>query len=104
MYPWLIFFAPHDATMGSLRMDKSTQEPCRGFVLEHDGKSLQLDVAQLGDNVVLKQGSMYMVVGEILTLPSGPYLQARVARNVDGMDVELFGSALQLQRRFVNQQ
>lgn len=63
-----------------------------------------LDVAQLGENVRLKKGSLYMVVGEILTLPSGPCLQARVARNVDGMDVELFGSALELHRRFELQQ
>jgi hypothetical protein len=72
-----------------------------GFALEHDGDILAMDVSQLGEDVRLKNGSMYMVIGEIITLPNGPCLQARVARNIDGMDLELFGQTLKLYRRFV---
>lgn len=81
----------------SVRMDAGA------WALEHEGERLALDVTQLGAHVLLKTGGLYMVIGEVLALPSGPFLQARVARNVDGMDVELFGAALKLQRSFLEQ-
>ena len=88
----------------SLRMNAGTGDSNRSFALEHDGERLLLDVALLGENVSLKPGSLYMVIGEIEMLPAGPCLQARVARNCDGMDVELFAAALKLHRRFEQQQ
>jgi hypothetical protein len=60
-------------------------------------------VTLLGEAVSLKTGSMYMVIGEVQELTNGPCLQARVVRNVDGMDVDLFSAALKLHRTFEQQ-
>jgi hypothetical protein len=79
------------------------QEKEHGFALEHAGKWLPLDVTLLGEAVSLKTGSMYMVIGEVQELTNGPCLQARVVRNVDGMDVDLFSAALKLHRNFEQQ-
>jgi hypothetical protein len=81
-------------------MDAGAHRPADRFVLEHEGARLQLDAALLGEDLPLKEGSLYMVIGEVRQGPSGPRLEARQARNVDGMDVELFGSALKLFRKF----
>ena len=78
------------------------QEREYGFALEHAGKRLPLDVTLLGEAVSLKTGSMYMVIGEVQELTQ-PCLQARVVRNVDGMDVDLFSAALKLHRNFEQQ-
>eukprot|EP00802_Teleaulax_amphioxeia_P011265 Tamp_11297.p3 GENE.Tamp_11297~~Tamp_11297.p3 ORF type:complete len:134 (-),score=42.75 Tamp_11297:1533-1907(-) len=90
-------------TFGSLRAGGAEPELPGGFALEHDGRRLPLDVALLGEAVSLKTGSMYMVVGEVQALAHGKSMQARVVRNVDGMDVELFSAALKLHRDFEQQ-
>jgi len=87
----------------SLRAGGAEPELPGGFALEHDGRRLPLDVALLGEAVSLKTGSMYMVVGEVQALAHGKSMQARVVRNVDGMDVELFSAALKLHRDFEQQ-
>ena len=74
------------------------------FSLGHEGATLLLDVENLSKELHLKPGSLYMVIGEISDQLSGPCLQARVARNVDGMDLHLFEEALKLHRQFLRQQ
>mmetsp|Transcript_54505 Transcript_54505/g.128650 ORF Transcript_54505/g.128650 Transcript_54505/m.128650 type:complete len:128 (+) Transcript_54505:21-404(+) len=68
--------------------------------IEHDGKSLQVETDLLGKEISLKRGSLYMFIGEILQQSDGVALRARMARNVDGMDLELFATALKLRRDF----
>jgi hypothetical protein len=86
----------------SLCAHSGGKEKEHGFALEHAGKRLPLDVTLLGEAVSLKTGSMYMVIGEVQEL-TPPCLQARVVRNVDGMDVDLFSAALKLHRNFEQQ-
>jgi hypothetical protein len=82
----------------SLQMDAGAQNPAERFALEHGGARLQLDATLLGETQQLKEGSLYMVIGEVKSGQRGPFLEARQARNVDGMDIELFDSALRLFR------
>lgn len=79
-------------------MDAGAQSPEKRFALEHGGARLQLDATLLGETLQLKEGSLYMIIGEVQSGPRGPFLEARQARNVDGMDIELFDSALRLFR------
>mmetsp|Transcript_45600 Transcript_45600/g.71454 ORF Transcript_45600/g.71454 Transcript_45600/m.71454 type:complete len:125 (+) Transcript_45600:238-612(+) len=71
-----------------------------GFTLEHDGERAKIDGSHLAENIALRQGSLYMVIGEVQSQQQVPCVRARVARNVDGMDVHLFQEALKVRRKF----
>ncbi|CAK9219723.1 unnamed protein product [Sphagnum troendelagicum] len=64
------------------------------------GASLKVDTQLLHD-VALRQGSLYQFIGELnFTASNEMVLQARVGRNVDGLDLKLYDKALQLRRQF----
>eukprot|EP00960_Hanusia_phi_P041209 754890-Hanusia_phi.AAC.6 len=93
-------------------------DPCpktvRTFGLD---RRLEVDVALLSEQVVIKDGSLYMMIGEVearevirdhgtfqyqtdCSSQNQPLLKVRVARNVDGMDLNLFDAALGVRRKF----
>ncbi|XP_071940273.1 CST complex subunit TEN1 isoform X2 [Coffea arabica] len=65
--------------------------------------SLKIDTQHLKVN--LRIGSLYQFIGELLIDPSNQaILRARVGRNVDGMDLNLYHQSLQLLRDFQAEQ
>nr|GMD66436.1 CST complex subunit TEN1-like [Ipomoea batatas] len=58
-----------------------------------------------GLNISIRPGSIYQFIGELHIGPSDEaILKARVGRNVDGMDLNLYHQSLQLLRNFVDEQ
>ncbi|KAJ7526200.1 hypothetical protein O6H91_05G120000 [Diphasiastrum complanatum] len=54
-------------------------------------------------NMHFREGSLYQFIGELRIEPANENLilvQARVARNVDGLDVDLYEKSLELRRRY----
>ncbi|XP_068660876.1 CST complex subunit TEN1 [Aristolochia californica] len=82
-----------------------------GKLLEHDehtsvavivdeNVNLKIDTQHLRD-LNLRVGSMYQFIGELhIHLDTDATLHARVGRNVDGIDLNLYYQTLQLRRRF----
>ncbi|EKX51656.1 hypothetical protein GUITHDRAFT_134546 [Guillardia theta CCMP2712] len=70
------------------------------FTAEFRDRRLQVDASLLGEQLVIKDGSLYMMIGEVETSEDRPTLRVRVARNVDGMDLNLFDAALSVRRKF----
>ncbi|GLD98089.1 hypothetical protein PINS_up006786 [Pythium insidiosum] len=56
------------------------------------------------DGVDLVVGSMYQFIGETYRSHTEIRLRARVARNVDKLDIDLFLEALELRRKFLASQ
>ncbi|TYZ64151.1 hypothetical protein PybrP1_004444 [[Pythium] brassicae (nom. inval.)] len=75
--------------------------------LSFQGAALTVDTRVLAtDGLALRVGSMYQFLGETHVTHSTPgasdvRLVARVARNVDSLDVNLFLEALALRRQFL---
>ncbi|WOK92224.1 CST complex subunit TEN1 [Canna indica] len=62
--------------------------------------SLKIDTQHLRD-LNFRIGSSYQFIGELLILPdNNATLQARVGRNVDGIDLILYHQSLQLRRKY----
>ncbi|OAY77306.1 CST complex subunit TEN1 [Ananas comosus] len=69
-------------------------------VISDSGASLKIDTRHLRD-VVFRIGSIYQFIGELLIQSDDDaILQARVGRNVDGIDLNLYYQSLQLRRQF----
>ncbi|KAI5059967.1 hypothetical protein GOP47_0024387 [Adiantum capillus-veneris] len=69
-------------------------------ICEEDGTSLQVATQHLRD-LLLRTGSLFQFIGELKSPPHQElFLQARVGRNVDGIDVKLYNRALELRRQF----
>nr|CAD1828513.1 unnamed protein product [Ananas comosus var. bracteatus] len=69
-------------------------------VISDSGVSLKIDTRHLRD-VVFRIGSIYQFIGELLIQSDDDaILQARVGRNVDGIDLNLYYQSLQLRRQF----
>ncbi|XP_072960945.1 CST complex subunit TEN1 [Typha angustifolia] len=69
-------------------------------VITDGGASLMIDTHHLRDKG-FRLGSIYQFIGELLIQPDNhATLQARVGRNVDGMDLNLYKQSLQLRRQF----
>eukprot|EP00270_Netrium_digitus_P020243 TRINITY_DN8271_c0_g1_i1.p3 TRINITY_DN8271_c0_g1~~TRINITY_DN8271_c0_g1_i1.p3 ORF type:complete len:128 (-),score=34.07 TRINITY_DN8271_c0_g1_i1:353-736(-) len=72
----------------------------------HGGASLVVGMQHVGGGgvpLVFKEGSLFQFIGEIDPDPFDGMkfiLQARVARNVDGLDENLFRKAIELRRKF----
>ncbi|EEF49924.1 CST complex subunit TEN1 [Ricinus communis] len=66
-----------------------------------DGNAiLKIDTQHLSD-LSFRIGSVYQFIGELLIQPDDEaILQARVGRNVDGIDLNLYNQSLQLLRQF----
>ncbi|MCD7472280.1 hypothetical protein HAX54_013317 [Datura stramonium] len=61
--------------------------------------SLKVDTQHL--NINLRIGSIFQFIGELLLEPDHEaILKARVGRNIDGMDLNLYRQSLQLLRDF----
>ncbi|KAJ0401050.1 hypothetical protein ATCC90586_004155 [Pythium insidiosum] len=56
------------------------------------------------EGVELAIGSMYQFIGETYRSHADVRLRARVARNVDNLDIDLFLQALELRRKFLASQ
>ncbi|KAL3829356.1 hypothetical protein ACJIZ3_018158 [Penstemon smallii] len=68
-----------------------------------EGASLKVDTQYLKLN--LRAGSFYQFIGELHIEPDNEaILKARVGRNVDGMDLNLYRQSLQLLRQFQDEQ
>ncbi|KAF9619567.1 hypothetical protein IFM89_007394 [Coptis chinensis] len=62
--------------------------------------NLKIDTQHLR-NFSFRVGSIYQFIGELLIKPdTEAVLQARIGRNVDGIDLNLYYQSLQLLRRF----
>ncbi|KAL7144415.1 hypothetical protein ABFS83_07G010500 [Erythranthe nasuta] len=65
--------------------------------------SLKIDTQHL--NINLRSGSMYQFIGELHIEPNNEaIIKARVGRNVDGLDINLYHQSLQLLRKFEAEQ
>jgi len=72
-------------------------------VIEHDKHQLLINT-ELLDSFSYRVNSLFQFIGEYDVSVSGDFVKARIARNVDGMDLKLFEKALVLRRRFEAQQ
>jgi hypothetical protein len=72
-------------------------------VIVDGGATFRIDTQNLRD-IHFRIDSVYQFIGELLIQPGlQPHqaiLQARVGRNVDGMDMHLYRKSLQLRRQF----
>ncbi|KAF5739890.1 hypothetical protein HS088_TW12G01101 [Tripterygium wilfordii] len=69
-------------------------------IVAEDGAVLKINTEHLRD-ITFRVGSIYQFIGELLILPDNEaILHARVGRNVDGIDLNLYHQSLQLLRQF----
>ncbi|KVH91695.1 CST complex subunit TEN1 [Cynara cardunculus var. scolymus] len=72
-------------------------------VIADGGATLAVDTQHLRLN--LRMGSIYQFIGELSIQPSNEgILKARVGRNVDGIDLNLYHQSLKLVRQFQSDQ
>ncbi|XP_065851987.1 CST complex subunit TEN1 [Euphorbia lathyris] len=66
-----------------------------------DGNAILKVEAQHLRNLTFRIGSVYQFIGELVIKPENEaVLEARVGRNVDGIDLKLYHQTLQLLRQF----
>ncbi|KAK9161633.1 hypothetical protein Syun_007974 [Stephania yunnanensis] len=81
------------------KLDEYSVENALAVIVDGDFK-LKIDVKHLRD-LNLRIGSIYQFIGELLIAPNDEaILQARVGRNVDGIDLNLYHQSLQLLKQF----
>jgi len=74
------------------------------IVLEHEGSTIDVSTALLSSSLLtLEIGGLFQVIGEIKNEKDRKVIQAKVVRNVDGMDVLLFVNAVKLLREWSGQ-
>ncbi|OQR90567.1 hypothetical protein THRCLA_22535 [Thraustotheca clavata] len=56
---------------------------------------------ELLSNVELNLGSLYQFIGETYEQNGELRLKARIGRNVDGLDIQMFLDALKIRREFI---
>lgn len=72
-------------------------------VIADGSATLKIDTQHL--NLNYRLGSIYQFIGELfLVSDTEPLLKARVGRNVDGMDLNLYYQSLQLLKEFQAEQ
>lgn len=72
-------------------------------IVADGGATLAIDTQHLRLN--LRVGSLYQFIGELSIQPNNDgILKARVGRNVDGMDLNLYQQSLKLLRQFQSDQ
>ncbi|KAK1318310.1 hypothetical protein QJS10_CPB04g00931 [Acorus calamus] len=73
-------------------------------VISDGGASLKIDTKHLRD-LNFRVGSIYQFIGELFIHPDNDaILQARIGRNVDGIDLNLYYQSLKLLRQFEEDQ
>ncbi|KAF6141254.1 hypothetical protein GIB67_024338 [Kingdonia uniflora] len=71
-----------------------------GAIIADGSYKLKIDTEHLRD-LNFRAGSIYQFIGELLIKPDTEIvLQARIGKNVDGMDLDLFRQSLQLLKQF----
>ncbi|GAV83173.1 hypothetical protein CFOL_v3_26623 [Cephalotus follicularis] len=68
-------------------------------IITDGGAILKIDTQHLRD-LGFRVGSIYQFIGELIQPDNEAILQARVGRNVDGIDLNLYHQSLQLLRQF----
>lgn len=69
-------------------------------VIVDSGATLLIDTQHLRD-ISFRPGSVYQFIGELhIPQDSQAVLEARVGRNVDGIDLNLYHQTIQLRRKF----
>ncbi|KAK8961234.1 hypothetical protein KSP40_PGU017245 [Platanthera guangdongensis] len=69
-------------------------------VIIDGGATLLIDTQHLRD-ISFRPGSIYQFIGELhISQDSQAVLEARVGRNVDGIDLNLYHQTIQLRRKF----
>ncbi|XP_030503275.2 CST complex subunit TEN1 [Cannabis sativa] len=95
--------SPHFKQGTSLRVTGKLQEYSveTAIAMVVDGSAkLKINTEHLR-NLSLRIGSFYQFIGELLIQPDNEaILQARVGRNVDGINLDLYCQSLQLLRQF----
>ncbi|KAM0010142.1 hypothetical protein Hdeb2414_s0080g00780251 [Helianthus debilis subsp. tardiflorus] len=98
--------SPHFKEGASLRVTGKLQEynvETAVAVIADGGATLAVDTQHLRLN--LRVGSLYQFIGELSIQPDNEgILKARVGRNVDGMDLNLYQQSLKLLRHFQAEQ
>ncbi|KAL3505681.1 hypothetical protein ACH5RR_031063 [Cinchona calisaya] len=98
--------SPHFKQEASLRVTGKLQEydlETAIASISEGNASLKIDTQHLKVN--LRIGSLYQFIGELLIDTNNEaILRARVGRNVDGMDLNLYHQSLQLLRDFQAEQ
>ncbi|KAF7145831.1 hypothetical protein RHSIM_Rhsim04G0227800 [Rhododendron simsii] len=98
--------SPHFKQGASLRVTGRLQEysveNAVALIIDGNG-TLKIDTQHL--NLNLRLGSIYQFIGELLIQPNNEaILKARVGRNVDGIDLNLYYQSLKLLREFMSEQ
>ncbi|XAR57042.1 hypothetical protein NMG60_11025044 [Bertholletia excelsa] len=98
--------SPHFKQGASLRVTGKLQEysveTAVGVIIDGNA-TLKIDIQHL--NINLRVGSIYQFIGELLIQPNNEaILKARVGRNVDGIDLNLYHQSLMLLREFISGQ
>ncbi|MFS7926841.1 hypothetical protein Hanom_Chr04g00301861 [Helianthus anomalus] len=98
--------SPHFKEGASLRVTGKLQEynvETAIAIIADGGATLAVDTQHLRLN--LRVGSLYQFIGELSIQPDNEgILKARVGRNVDGMDLNLYQQSLKLLRHFQSEQ
>ncbi|KAK8947305.1 hypothetical protein KSP39_PZI006410 [Platanthera zijinensis] len=69
-------------------------------VIIDGGATLLIDTQHLRD-ISFRPGSIYQFIGELhISQDSQAVLEARIGRNVDGIDLNLYHQTIQLRRKF----
>ncbi|KAL7220742.1 hypothetical protein ACSBR2_013601 [Camellia fascicularis] len=98
--------SPHFKQGASLRVTAKLQdysvETALAVIIDGNA-SLKIDTQHL--NVNLRVGSIYQFIGELIIQPNNEaILKARVGRNVDGIDLNLYHQSLNLLKEFISDQ
>ncbi|EXB83120.1 hypothetical protein L484_002723 [Morus notabilis] len=90
-YTWCLLFL--------FRLEEYSAETAIAMVVDGDAK-LKINTEHLRE-ISFRIGSIYQFIGELLIQPDNQaVLQARVGRNVDGINLSLYHQSLQLLRQF----
>ncbi|XP_024020249.1 CST complex subunit TEN1 [Morus notabilis] len=80
------------------KLEEYSAETAIAMVVDGDAK-LKINTEHLRE-ISFRIGSIYQFVGELIQPDNQAVLQARVGRNVDGINLSLYHQSLQLLRQF----
>jgi hypothetical protein len=101
--------AMHGTSVRVMGVLRSFDPDTSTAVVEADGLRLVVDLSLVPGGDPHRVGSSYQYIGELevgtqsesKSKSAPPTLRARVARNVDGLDQEVYRRALQVRRKFL---
>ncbi|KAF5463362.1 hypothetical protein F2P56_019280 [Juglans regia] len=99
IYPSSPFFKQGASLRVTGKLQEYSVETAVAIVIDGNA-NLKINTQHLRD-LSFRVGSFYQFIGELLIQPDNEaILQARVGRNVDGIDLNLYHQSLQLLRQF----